>query len=135
MYVERNTNDAAPKVIVWAKVLTLAVALTYLILIVLGIIAYSDPRSVMDAISTDPATWPPHFEEDMKRFGLTYVCFGAIFLPFHVWLAFAPRKPWVYVCHCVNIVLAILSCIYIPCAIPVGVLFLDRRVREYFNFR
>lgn len=135
MSAEPEATQRVPRVVFWAKILTLSVALTYLFLVFIGAWAYSDPKGLMMAISSDPSTWPPYFERDISGIGIFYVVAGAIFTPFHVWLAFAPRKPWVYVCHCVNIGLAILSCIYIPCAIPVGVLFLDRRVREYFHFR
>lgn len=135
MYAERSPQEEAPKVVFWAKLLTLSVALTYILLVVVGAFAYADPKGLMNAISSDPATWPPNFEQEIRTYGIFYICAGAIFTPFHVWLAFAPRKPWVYVCHCVNIALAILSCIYIPCAAPVAALFLDKKVRDYFNFR
>lgn len=65
--------------------------------------------------------------------GWSMISTGAAFAILNVLILFAPRKPWSYAAHLLNIILGILSCAFAPLCVPMLVVWLKQPTREFFG--
>lgn len=60
---------------------------------------------------------------------------GFLFTALNLGLAFAPRKPGIWVVHVINLALAALSCVCLPVAIPLGIAWFRPDVQEWYGHK
>jgi hypothetical protein len=84
-----------------------------------------------DWLGRETNTIPGYFREE----AMLLVVFGFVFGFANLALPLFPKRAWAYVLHATNIAAAGLTCVLLPCALPLFLAWLKPEVREFFQFR